>query len=286
MFADEAMYQGKKTGKNKYVFFNDEMHKRFTQRTHLGNELKHAVDRGQLRLNYQPIFNLANMRCEKIEALLRWQHPERGMISPALFIPIAEENGTILDLGHWVFNQVLSDFERLTNRFGEVEICINISPLQFAHPEGIDAFIANLQAKGISGRRICFEITEGILLEPSKHVKQTLSKISDVGIRLAVDDFGTGYSSLAYLNRFKIDYVKIDKSFIKNITYNLNEEALCRAIIEMGKKLHMKLISEGVETAEQEALLKDMQCDYSQGFYRARPASLDALCSHETTPSN
>lgn len=278
MFADEAMYQGKKTGKNKYVFFNDDMHTRFIQRTHLGNELKHAVERQELFLNYQPIFNLGNMRCEKIEVLLRWQHPDRGIISPELFIPIAEENGSILELAKWVFSQVLTDLDRLTAQFGPIEVCINISPLQFAHPEGIAHFIQCLETRGISGKRICFEITEGILLEPSNHVKETLSKISDYGIRLAVDDFGTGYSSLAYLNRFKIDYVKIDKSFIKNITDNLNEAALCRAIIEMGKKLHMKLISEGVETEAQEALLKDMQCDYSQGFYRARPARLDDLC--------
>jgi diguanylate cyclase (GGDEF)-like protein len=277
MFADEAMYQAKKTGKNKYSLFTEYMHAIFTQKTHLGNQLRYAVERDQLFLQYHPIFNLKTMHCEKVEALLRWQHPELGLISPETFIRIAEENGCISDLGNWVFHQVLKDFPALRKRFGDIQVCINISPIQFTQSESIHTFLSTLNSLNIPGEYICFEITEGLLLEPSNHVIENLNKISEAGIKLAIDDFGTGYSSLAYLNKYKVDYVKIDKSFIKNLTQNLNDQALCRTIIYMGNQLHMKLIGEGVETLEQEMVLKEMQCHYSQGYFRARPTNIEHL---------
>jgi diguanylate cyclase (GGDEF)-like protein len=277
MFADEAMYQAKRTGKNKFILFNENMHDVFTKRTQLGNELRHAVERHQLYLQYQPIFNLHNQHCEKVEALLRWYHPEFGTVPPNVFISIAEENGSIIEIGEWVFQQVLSDFTKLTRHFGNIEICINLSPIQFAQSECIHQFIANIRSRNIPGTHFCFEITEGLLLEPSNHVIDNLNKINEHGIRLALDDFGTGYSSLAYLNKFKIDYVKIDRSFISNITENANDLALCKTIIYMGKQLNIRLIAEGVETLAQENLLKEMGCDYSQGFYRARPITIRDL---------
>lgn len=277
MFADQALYQAKRTGKNKFILFNEGMHDAFTRRTHLSNELRYAVQKNQLHLQYQPIFNLTDLRCDKVEALLRWQHPEFGTLSPEAFISIAEENGYIIDLGEWVFQQTIRDFEQINQRFGQVEICINISPLQFSQSAPIHHFISNLAARSISGDHFCFEITEGLLLEPSGNVIETLNSIHEHGIKLAIDDFGTGYSSLAYLNKFKIDYVKIDKSFIKQITSNLNDQALCKTIIFMGKQLNIKLIAEGVETLAQENMLKEMGCQYSQGYYRARPSDLDDL---------
>ena len=277
MFADEAMYQAKRTGKNKLILFNENMHDVFTKRTQLGNELRHAVERHQLYLQYQPIYNLHNQHCEKVEALLRWYHPEFGTVPPNVFIGIAEENGCIIELGEWVFQQVLSDFTLLSRHFGDIEICINLSPIQFAQSESIHQFIANITSRNIPGAHFCFEITEGLLLEPSNHVIDNLSKINEHGIRLALDDFGTGYSSLAYLNKFKIDYVKIDRSFISNITENPNDLALCKTIIYMGKQLNIRLIAEGVETLAQENILKEMGCDYSQGFYRARPITIRDL---------
>lgn len=277
MFADQALYQAKRTGKNKFILFNEGMHDAFTRRTHLSNELRYAVQKNQLHLQYQPIFNLTDLRCDKVEALLRWQHPEFGTLSPEAFISIAEENGYIIELGEWVFQQTIRDFEQISQRFGQVEICINISPLQFSQPAPIHHFLSNLAARSISGDHFCFEITEGLLLEPSGNVIETLNSIHEHGIKLAIDDFGTGYSSLAYLNKFKIDYVKIDKSFIKQITSNLNDQALCKTIIFMGKQLNIKLIAEGVETLAQENMLKEMGCQYSQGYYRARPSDLDDL---------
>ncbi|MGQ3089734.1 MAG: EAL domain-containing protein [Methylophilus sp.] len=282
MFADEAMYQAKRTGKNKFILFNENMHDVFTRRTQLGNELRHAVERHQLYLQYQPIYNLHNQHCEKVEALLRWYHPEFGTVPPDVFINIAEENGCIIELGDWVFQQVLNDFALLNRHFGDIEVCINLSPIQFAQSACIHAFISNISSRGIPGARFCFEITEGLLLEPSNNVIDNLSTINEHGIRLALDDFGTGYSSLAYLNKFSIDYVKIDKSFISNITANANDLALCKTIIYMGKQLNIKLIAEGVETREQEDLLKEMACDYSQGFYRARPLTIRDLAQVDT----
>jgi len=277
MFADQALYQAKRNGKNRFTVFNEGMHDAFTKKTLLGNELREAVQKKQLRLQYQPIFNLANLQCEKVEALLRWHHPEFGEISPETFIRIAEENGYIIELGEWVFRQTIQDLEQIRQRFGQVEICINISPLQFSQSISIRQFIASLASHGISGEQFCFEITEGLLLEPSSNVIDTLNNIHAHGIKLAIDDFGTGYSSLAYLNKFKIDYVKIDQSFIRHITDNQNDQALCKTMIFMGKQLNIRLIAEGVETQAQETLLKEMGCQFSQGYFRARPANLEDL---------
>lgn len=277
MFADQALYQAKRTGKNRFILFNEGMHDVFTRKTQLGNELREAVQKKQLHVQYQPIFNLSTLQCEKIEALLRWRHPEFGEISPEIFIRIAEENGCIIELGEWVFRQTIRDFEQIRQRFGPVEICINISPLQFSQSVSIQQFISTLADHGISGDHICFEITEGLLLEPSSNVIDTLNNIHAHGIKLAIDDFGTGYSSLAYLNKFKIDYVKIDKSFIRHITDNQNDQALCKTMIFMGNQLNIKLIAEGVETKEQETLLQEMGCQFSQGYYRARPAHIEDL---------
>lgn len=276
MFADQALYQAKRTGKNKFILFNEGMHDVFTRRAQLSNALRYAVQRNQLHLQYQPIFNLTDLQCEKVEALLRWQHPEFGSISPAVFISIAEEYGYIIELGEWVFQQIMRDFTKINRQFGQVEICINISPLQFSQPAPIQQFISTLATNGIAGTHFCFEITEGLLLEASGNVIETLNSLQAQGIKLAIDDFGTGYSSLAYLNKFNIDYVKIDQSFIRHITDNQNDQALCKTIIFMGKQLNIKLIAEGVETLAQEVLLKEMGCQYSQGYYRARPVDLSA----------
>lgn len=243
----------------------------------LNHDLKYAIEKQQLRLQYQPIFNLSTMQCEKVEALLRWQHPEYGAIPAEVFIRLAEETGYIIELGEWVFNQVLTDAGVLLQTLGLKEICINISPLQFSHSASIDGFLARLAASGIGGEHFCLEITEGLLLEPSRQVIETLNNIHQHGVKLAIDDFGTGYSSLAYLNKFKIDYVKIDKSFIRHITEHPNDQALCKTMIFMGKQLNIALIAEGVETLAQEILLRDMGCHYSQGYFRGMPVDIDAL---------
>lgn len=277
MFADHALYQAKKTGKNKCVLFDTGMQELFTRKTMLNNDLKYAIEKKQLRLQYQPIFNLNSMQFEKVEALLRWQHPQYGAIPAEVFIHLAEETGYIIELGEWVFTQVLDDAEKLLQTLGYREICINISPLQFSQPASIDGFLSRLAATGFSGEHFCLEITEGLLLEPSQHVIDSLENVHDHKVKLAIDDFGTGYSSLAYLNKFKIDYVKIDKSFIRHLTDNQNDQALCKTMIFMGKQLNIDLIAEGVETLAQEIVLKEMGCLYSQGYFRGMPVAIEKL---------
>lgn len=274
MFADQALYQAKKSGKHQYVLFNQAIYEEFVRKTKLTEALKAAINAQQLSLYYQPIFNLTNMRCEKLEALLRWHHPQLGTISPDIFIPIAEENNFIIALGEWVFEQTIKDLPQIQQQFGKVEICLNISALQFVRPGNIEHFLSTVQARNIPGNQFCFEITERLLLELSPNTMEMLERLHNKGIKLAIDDFGTGYSSLAYLHQLMIDYVKIDKSFISSLTDNEKNQALCKTMIYMGNQLNIKLIAEGVETVAQEALLKQMGCHYSQGYLRAKPAPL------------
>lgn len=277
MFADQALYQAKKAGKHQCVLFNQAIYEEFVRKTELTEALKSAISAQQLSLHYQPIFNLTEMRCEKLEALLRWHHPQLGTIPPDIFIPIAEENNFIITLGEWVFAQAIRDLPQIHHQFGKVEICLNISPLQFARPGNIEHFLSAIQARNIPGNQFCFEITERLLLELSPNTMEMLERLHNVGIKLAIDDFGTGYSSLAYLHKFMIDYVKIDKSFISRLTDNEKNQALCKTMIYMGNQLNIKLIAEGVETVAQETLLKQMGCHYSQGYLRAKPAPLDSV---------
>ncbi|MFQ6334617.1 EAL domain-containing protein [Methylophilus sp. 3sh_L] len=277
MFADQALYQAKKAGKHQCVLFNQAIYEEFVRKTQLTEALKSAISAQQLSLHYQPIFNLTEMRCEKLEALLRWHHPQLGTIPPDIFIPIAEENNFIITLGEWVFAQAIRDLPQIQHQFGKVEICLNISPLQFARPGNIEHFLLAIHARNIPGNQFCFEITERLLLELSPNTMEMLERLHNVGIKLAIDDFGTGYSSLAYLHKFMIDYVKIDKSFISRLTDNEKNQALCKTMIYMGNQLNIKLIAEGVETVAQETLLKQMGCHYSQGYLRAKPAPLGSV---------
>lgn len=277
MFADQALYQAKKAGKHQCVLFNQAIYEEFVRKTELTEALKSAISAQQLSLHYQPIFNLTEMRCEKLEALLRWHHPQLGTIPPDIFIPIAEENNFIITLGEWVFAQAIRDLPQIQHQFGKVEICLNISPLQFARPGNIEHFLSAIQTRNIPGNQFCFEITERLLLELSPNTMEMLERLHKVGIKLAIDDFGTGYSSLAYLHKFMIDYVKIDKSFISRLTDNEKNQALCKTMIYMGNQLNIKLIAEGVETLAQETLLKQMGCHYSQGYLRAKPAPLGSV---------
>lgn len=276
MFADQALYQAKKSGKHQCVLFNQAIYEEFVRKMQLIEALKEAIPQQQLSLHYQPIFRLSNLHCEKLEALLRWQHPQLGMIPPDVFIPIAEEHNFIIALGEWVFAQIIQDLQQIQQQFGKVEICINISSLQFAHPASLEQFLVTLNAQHIPGEQFCFEITERLLLDSSVNTMAMLNNLHHAGIKLAIDDFGTGYSSLAYLHKFMIDYVKIDKSFISSLTENEKNQALCKTMIYMGNQLNIKLIAEGVETQDQETLLKQMGCHYSQGYLRAKPHPLSA----------
>jgi len=211
--------------------------------------LRGALAGQQLQLHYQPIIDLATGEIHKAEALIRWIHPTRGMISPADFIPIAEDSGLIIDIGHWVFKEAARQAKQWIDKHGQtIQISINKSPVQFLATNDKSAWLTYLQELGLSGENIVIEITEGLLMETSERTIKQLLQYRDAGIQVSMDDFGTDYSSLAYLNKLDIDYLKIDQSFTRNLAPNSSDLALSEAIIVMAQKLGLKVIAEGIET--------------------------------------
>lgn len=266
---DQAMYQSKKLGRNCYSYFNINMLNENNYKINLIKDLRAAINEEKFMLYYQPIIDFSTDTITKIEALIRWNHPERGFVSPSEFIPLAEETGLINSIGDWTFKQAIDDNSAFCNQFDRnFQITINTSPLQFRR-NGINfSFWDNyLKSKGLSGKNIIVEITEGILMETSQAVKDNLLQLQERNIDIAIDDFGTGYSSLSYFKKFDVDYLKIDQSFIKNMTSDPNDIALVQAIIAMSHQLDIKVIAEGIETQEQRDILINAGCDYGQGFY-------------------
>jgi len=271
--ADQAMYAAKQMRRNRHHYFTQAMQKSTQNRMRLTNELRDARDSGQLRLFYQPIIELASNAIHKAEALIRWQHPIRGQISPAEFIPIAEETGLINSIGEWVFHEAMQQAGIWRAAYHpEFQISINKSPVQFRDDSlKYVAWPDQLKALGLSGQSIVVEITEGMLMDASDLITSKLLTFRDAGVQVALDDFGTGYSSLSYLKKFDIDYLKIDQSFTRNLSSTSSDMALCEAIIVMAHKLGIKVIAEGVETTEQRDLLIAANCDYAQGYLFSRP---------------
>jgi diguanylate cyclase (GGDEF)-like protein/PAS domain S-box-containing protein len=271
--ADQAMYAAKAQGRNRHSYFTASMQEAAQARKRLISDLRVAVHEKQFRLYYQPIVDLASGRIHKAEALLRWQHPERGLISPAEFIPIAEETGMIVELGEWTFRQAARQVDAWRARHHpSFQISVNVSPVQFQN-DGLhhDTWLACLQSLRLPGQSVVVEITEGVLMDASRMVSDQLLRFRDHGVQVALDDFGTGYSSLSYLKKFDIDYIKIDRSFVQNLASGSDDLALCEAIIVMAHKLGIKVIAEGVETETQRQLLAASKCDYAQGYLFSRP---------------
>ncbi|MES2499054.1 MAG: EAL domain-containing protein [Pseudomonadota bacterium] len=278
VYADQAMYEAKKLGRNRYQFFTQSMQAISSNRLSIASDLRSALLNDEFIVYYQPIVNLKDSTITKAEALIRWNHPKKGMINPVDFISIAEETGLIGRLGQWVFEQALKDVSIIRDYLGtEFQLSINVSPHQFHHPESLLNWVNCMKELGIPGSGISLEITEGLLLEASDAVINTLSKLQGIGIELAIDDFGTGYSALAYLKKFDINYVKIDKSFIQNLESDNYDAVLCEAIIHMAHKLNIKIIAEGIEAVSQKSLLNQFGCDYAQGYLLATPQPLDNL---------
>ena len=277
--ADQAMYDAKSRGRNSLRFFSLAIREAMSQRVNLARDLRMALDNGELRDYYQPIVSLDNGKIVKAEALMRWQHPERGLISPALFIPVAEETGDIVAMGDWIFHQAAQRAIQWQPLMGDdFAISVNKSPVQFVEQFNLqNDWVHALRAMGVEGKRIVVEITEGLLLNPDPVVEERLLQFRDMGIQVAIDDFGTGYSSLSYLSKFDIDYLKIDQSFTRNLNAGNESYVLCEAIIVMAHKLGLKVIAEGVETALQRDLLMDIHCDYAQGFFYSPPVPADAF---------
>jgi diguanylate cyclase (GGDEF)-like protein len=272
--ADQAMYAAKKQGRNRFSYFTAALQEAAQARLKLSRELREAVAGNQFVVHYQPIVELASGRIRKAEALLRWQHPAGGLISPATFVPLAEDTGLINTIGEWVSRMSAQQAKAWRERFGaDFQISVNMSPVQF-RAEGrthIDAWMQHLQAIGLPGSNLVIEITESLLPHAAKDVTDQLFRFRDAGIGIAIDDFGTGYSTLSYLKQFPIDYVKIDRSFVRDLETDPNDMALSRAIILMAHELGLKVIAEGVETAAQRDLLAAAGCDFAQGYLYARP---------------
>ena len=287
--ADQAMYQSKDHGRNRVTYFTSGMQEAAQARMAMSNELRRALDGDQLDVYYQPIIDMTSERIRKAEALLRWQHPERGDVSPADFIPIAEHTGLIVGIGNWVFHQALAEARRCRAWNAELTINVNVSPAQFYHSNGEDWWNwltgDGMPLGGGTGTpEVGLEITEGLLLASNSAVMKQLLAFQQAGIKISLDDFGTGYSSLSYLRKFDLDYLKIDKSFVYNLENDAANVALCEAIIVMAHKLNLKVIAEGVETQQQYDVLRSAGCDYGQGFLFSvplPPAEFEALLRQE-----
>ena len=273
--ADQALYVAKGAGRNRFSFFTPALQEAAQTRVRLANDLRTGLAGQQFRVVYQPIIEMATGVVHKAEALIRWHHPTRGLISPACFIPIAEASGLIVEIGDWVFQQAATQVQAwrasLSPRF---QISVNKSPVQFHHSGSAHKpWFHQLQAMGLPGDSIAVEITEGLLLDSSDSVADQLLGLRDAGIQVSLDDFGTGYSSLSYLQKFDIDFIKIDQSFVRHLVPACTDLALCKAIIVMAHELGIKVIAEGVETELQRDLLAAAGCDYAQGYLFARPMS-------------
>jgi diguanylate cyclase (GGDEF)-like protein/PAS domain S-box-containing protein len=270
--ADQAMYGAKSKGRNRFGYFTESMQREAQEKFALTNDLRLALIRGELEVYYQPIVEIVSGRIVKAEALLRWNHRERGMIGPDQFIPLAEESGLILEIGDWVFHEAVSSVERWRKKFGGIiPVSVNKSPVQFAVEAKAAEWPDRLVSCGLPGNSIAVEITEGMLLEELPMVKQRLLVFHNGGMEVSIDDFGTGFSSLSYLRQFDIDYLKIDRSFISSLAENESDMALAEAIIVMAHKLGIRTIAEGVETVRQRDLLVAFGCDFAQGFLYSRP---------------
>jgi diguanylate cyclase (GGDEF)-like protein/PAS domain S-box-containing protein len=279
--ADQAMYLAKKQGRNRFNYYTSAMQEGAQKKLRISTDLRTALATEQLQVHFQPIVDLASGRIVKAEALLRWCHPQHGMISPAEFIPVAEESGLINEIGDWVFKIAVKWTERWSQQLGQpFQISVNKSPAQFQAQAKYTNWADYLQERGLPGNCIAVEITEGLLLNAAAGVKEQLLQYRDAGIKVSIDDFGTGYSSMSYLKKFDIDYLKIDQSFVRDMVTDASDRAIAEAIIVMAHKLGYKVIAEGVETVEQQTILAQAECDYFQGWLFSKavpPEQFEAL---------
>ncbi|MBB1272644.1 EAL domain-containing protein [Psychromonas sp. SR45-3] len=273
--ADQAMYRAKTQGRNSVHYFTDNMRTDFMKRMEIIQDLRIAVMQNQFYMVYQPIVNLENNQIIKAEALIRWQHPEKGLISPFDFIPIAEEIGVIIEISQWIFEEVSEQTKIWRNQYcKDLTISINTSPVQFKNDgQQIKSWAESLITREIPCEAIAIEITENLVMENQDEVVDVLDTIREQGIAVSIDDFGTGYCSFSYLKNYAIDYLKIDKSFVQNMSADNKDVALCEAIIVMAKKLNIEVIAEGIETEQQKQLLIDAGCLLGQGYLLAKPLS-------------
>ncbi len=285
--ADIALYRAKQEGRNTFHFFELGMDSALRARKALEADLRHALERGEFEVHYQPLFHAADRRLSGIEALARWRHPERGLVMPDDFIPLAEETGLIRPLGEWVLRTAC----QAAAGWPGVELAVNLSPVQFRHQDLIEVVARALRDTGLEPTRLTLEITEGVLLSDPKTALEVLLHLRELGVKIAMDDFGTGYSSLSYLQRFPFDKIKIDRCFVGSVESRRDAHAIVRAIIGLGRSLGIRTCAEGVELIDQMSMLEAEGCDELQGYYFSKPletaeisALIDATASVQAQP--
>jgi diguanylate cyclase (GGDEF)-like protein/PAS domain S-box-containing protein len=288
--ADTAMYSAKANGRNNYQFFAEPMNAAANKRLHLESELWRALSENQLVLHYQPQIDLLSGEVVGVEALVRWRHPQRGLIAPAEFIPVAEECGLILPLGQWVLHTACRQVRAWLDAGIDMgEMAVNISAHQFRQPDFAQIVQAVLAETGIPGERLELEITESTVMHGVDEAIQMLARLKAMGVRLAIDDFGTGYSSLAYLRRFPIDRLKIDRSFLADVDTDKDAAALVTSIVLLGRSLGLQLVAEGVENFAQAQFLRTLECERVQGFHFYQPVSAEEVVGvgrfHDAAPA-
>jgi EAL domain-containing protein (putative c-di-GMP-specific phosphodiesterase class I) len=270
--SDVAMYQAKERGRARTELFDSAMRRRMLDRLETEHALRAAIAGGQLRLHYQPIIRLDELRVVAAEALVRWQHPERGMVSPADFIPLAEESGLILPLGRWVLNEACRQLATWRGSGqSKLRATVNLSARQFADPNLVQVVSEALSQAGLPADALWLEITESVLMEEVETTAQTLRGLKSLGVHLSVDDFGTGYSSLNYLKRFPVDTLKIDRSFVDGLGTDAEDSAIVAAVVSLARALNLSVVAEGVERVGQLQELRRLGCDAAQGFLLGRP---------------
>lgn len=275
--SDLAMYERKKKGKDGHCFFSHDVAQRLQTQIELESDLRRSLEHGELELYYQPQFNAETGDMIGVEALIRWHHPTRGVMPASEFIPLAEETGLILDIGKWVVAEACKEIKAWHDRGGpQIPVWVNLSSLQFQQPNLAGEIEEILREVGLHPKYLGIEITESIMMD-AVVTEKTLEKLHRLGVQISLDDFGTGYSSLSYLQRFAIHKLKIDRSFIKNISNNKNDQAIVSTIINMAKNLNLGVVAEGIETEDQLAFLTHAGCSNIQGYYFGHPLPLDEI---------
>jgi diguanylate cyclase (GGDEF)-like protein len=270
--ADVAMYRAKDTGRNNYLFYSAAMNVHTLERLELESDLRHALQRNEFLLHYQPKVEAATGLITGVEALLRWNHPRRGLISPMEFIPLAEETGLIVSIGEWVLATACARTKTWQDQgLSKLLVAVNLSARQFADPMLLPKLTDIIRRSGLDPSCLELEITESLVMTHAESAVAVLQKLKSIGVRIAIDDFGTGYSSLAYLKRFPIDTIKVDRSFIRDIPSDSGDKQITRAIIAMAHSLRLRVVAEGVETADQLKFLRRQRCDLVQGYFLHRP---------------
>jgi diguanylate cyclase (GGDEF)-like protein/PAS domain S-box-containing protein len=270
--ADSAMYEAKANGRNNYQFYRSELNSSAGERHMLETELRNALERNELELHYQPVVELTGGSVAGVEALLRWCHPTLGIIAPSQFVPIAEETGMIVPLGRWALRAACRQAAAWADEgLPGFRIAVNVSPVELQSQEFLAGVQGILSEEAFDPRRLELEITETFLMQDAQSTLHVLKALKNKGIRLALDDFGTGYSSLSYMRRFPIDAIKVDRSFVRNLTTDEDDASVVSAIINMGRSLHLRVVAEGVETEEQLSFLRRQQCSEVQGYFYSPP---------------